>query len=296
MNVESLPAPRPVVIPGARAGAWTLRFFRQYPMAAVGGFLIVVVLGMATFGVWFAPFDRLEFHASERFISPSWPHVLGTDDRGRDELSRIAYASRVSLVIGVLSSAIAIAVGGLFGLVCGTLRGKVDFGVQRVVECFQAIPPLLLALAITTALKPSITTLSIALGTVYFPGATRVIRSSVLGQANMVYVDAARSVGASMPRIMFRHVLPNVGSILIVLFSATLAQAILVEAALSFLGVGVPPPEPSLGLMLFEAQRVAVRAPWLAIVPGIVITATVFGASLFGDSLRDSLDPRMRQR
>jgi peptide/nickel transport system permease protein len=254
--------------------------------------LFMVLLGITA--PFLAPYDRLEFHTSDTFQSPNSTYWLGTDDKGRDILSRIMYGAQISLKVGAIAVGIGTTVGLLVGLFSGYIGGKLDFFAQRVVDSFQAFPALFLALAVTTALGRSVTNVGIALAIVTWPTASRVIRSSVLAQKNITYIEAARAVGAQTPRILFRHILPNVISIFIVLATAGLAQAILVEASLSFLGVGVPPPEPSWGGMLLEAQRQAVRAPWMAIFPGVAITIAVFGFSLFGDALRDFWDPRLR--
>jgi peptide/nickel transport system permease protein len=269
-------------------------FSRRKPLGAIGAVLLLtmVVLGLGA-GV-IAPFNPLEFHTSDTFQSPNATYILGTDDKGRDIFSRIVYGARVSLQVGAIAVGLGATFGLLVGLVSGYVGGKTDFLAQRIVDSFQAFPALFLALAVTTALGRSVLNVGIALAIVTWPTAARVIRSGVLAQKNVMYVEAARSVGAETPRILFRHILPNVFSVFIILATAGLAQAILVEASLSFLGVGVPPPEPSWGGMLLEAQRQAVRAPWMAIFPGIAITIAVFGFSLFGDALRDYLDPRLR--
>ncbi len=182
------------------------------------------------------------------------------------------------------------------GLVSGYKGGRLDFILERVVDSFQAFPALFLALAVTTALGRTVLNVGLSLAIVAWPTAARVVRSSVLIQKSTMYVEAARSVGAGTPRIIFRHILPNVFSVYLILATAGIAQAILVEASLSFLGVGVRPPEPSWGSMLLDASRYAVRAPYMAIFPGLAITLAVFGFNLFGDALRDHLDPRLRSR
>lgn len=272
------------------------RFARRKPLGAVGGVLLLVIVFMAVFAPVIAPFDRLEFHPADVYTPPNATYWMGTDNNGRDIFSRVVYGARISLQVGALTVLIGTTFGLVFGLLSGYVGGRLDFWGQRIVDSFQAFPALFLALALTTALGRTITNVGIALAVVTWPAASRVVRSAVLAQKQMTYVEAARAVGAGTLRILFRHLLPNVISVYIVLATAALAQAILVEASLSFLGVGVPPPEPSWGLMLLEAQTKAVRAPWMAIFPGLAITIAVFGFNLFGDALRDYLDPRLRGR
>jgi peptide/nickel transport system permease protein len=292
-DVPALPLQRTRATPWLGA-AW--RFARRKPLGAVGGLLLLVIVFTAVFAPVIAPFDRLEFHPADVYTPPNTTYWMGTDNNGRDIFSRVVYGARISLQVGALTVLIGTTFGLAFGLLSGYVGGKLDFWGQRIVDSFQAFPALFLALALTTALGRTITNVGIALAVVTWPAASRVVRSAVLAQKQMTYVEAARAVGAGTLRILFLHLLPNVVSVYIVLATAALAQAILVEASLSFLGVGVPPPEPSWGLMLLEAQTKAVRAPWMAIFPGLAITIAVFGFNLFGDALRDYLDPRLRGR
>jgi peptide/nickel transport system permease protein len=271
-------------------------FVQRKPLGAIGAVLVLALVLIALLAPVLAPANPLEFHASDTFRSPSQRYILGTDDKGRDIWSRVAYGARISLRVGGVAVGLGVTFGLLAGLVSGYIGGKLDFFSQRVVDSFQAFPALLLALAVTTAFDRTVFNVGIALALVTWPTACRVVRSAVFAQKGVLYVEAARALGARTPRILIRHILPNVASIYIILATAGLAQAILVEAALSFLGVGVRPPEPSWGAMLLDAQRFAVRAPWMAIFPGIAISIAVFGFNLFGDALRDHLDPRLRGR
>ena len=273
-----------------------LTFLRRKPLGAIGAAMVLFLAAVALLAPWLAPYNKNEFHSADTFRTPDSSYVLGTDDKGRDIFSRVVYGARISLRVGAIAVAIGVSFGLVVGLISGYVGGKLDFLGQRVVDSFHAFPSLFLALAVTTALGRTIVNVGLSLAIVTWPTAARVIRSAVLAQKRAMYVEAARSIGAQTPRILFRHILPNVASVYIILATAGLAQAILVEASLSFLGVGVPPPEPSWGLMLLEAQRFAVRAPWMAIFPGVAITAAVFGFNLFGDALRDHLDPRLRGR
>jgi peptide/nickel transport system permease protein len=280
-----------------------LRFLRRKPLGAAGALVLLLMVAFGAFAPALAPYDPLEFHTSDTFQSPNSAYKLGSDDKGRDILSRLLYGARISLEVGFLTVALGTTFGLAVGLVSGYLGGKLDFLFQRVVDSFQAFPALILGLAVVTALKQrelhlgidsDVAKVGVAVALATWPAASRVVRSAVLTQAGAMYVDAARSTGARTPRIMVRHILPNVISVYIILATAALAQAILVEASLSFLGAGVPAPKPSWGSMLLEAQRQAVRAPWMLIFPAIAISLAVFGFNLFGDALRDYLDPRLR--
>lgn len=273
-----------------------LTFLRRKPIGAAGGLLVVVIVACATFSPSIARFAPDEYHRADKYRSPDSTYWMGTDERGRDVFSRVVYGSRSALQVGTLTVALGTTFGLLVGLVSGYVGGRLDFFFQRIVDCFQAFPALFLALAITTALGRDIKNIGIAVAVVTWPSASRVIRSSVLAQRQATYVEAARAIGARTPRILARHILPNIASVFIILATAALAQAILVEASLSFLGVGINPPNFSWGLMLLEAQDKAVDAPWLAIFPGIAISMAVFGFNLLGDALRDFLDPRLRGR
>lgn len=285
---------------GAGRPAWlrgTLTFVRRKPLGVAGLVMLLALIITGIFAHQLAPDDPLLYHPADTYTRPGHDgYVLGSDDRGRDLLSRIVYGARIALQVGGIAVGLGVTTGLIVGLVSGYVGGKTDFIVQRVVDSFQSFPALFLALAVTTALGQSVQNVGIALAIVTWPAASRVVRSAVLTQKGSLYIEAARAVGVSTPRILYRHILPNVVSVYIILATAGLAQAILVEASLSFLGAGVPPPQPSWGLMLYEAQTRALRAPWMVIFPGIAITIAVFGFNLFGDALRDHLDPRLRGR
>lgn len=280
--------------PRDNAGRILLMFVRRKPLGALGVAFIVTLTLLALLAPLLAPSDPLEFHTSDTFRTPDRSYIFGTDEKGRDILSRVIYGARISLAVGLIAAGVGVTFGLMAGLTSGYIGGKADFIFQRVVDSFQAFPALFLALAITTALGRNVQNVGIALAVVAWPGAARVIRSAVLAQRSATYVEAARATGASVPRILLRHILPNVFSVYVVLATAGIAQAILVEASLSFLGVGVRPPEPSWGSMLLDASRYAVSSPYMAIFPGVAITLAVFGFNLFGDALRDYIDPRLR--
>jgi peptide/nickel transport system permease protein len=228
-------------------------------------------------------------------VAPGADFWLGTDNLGRDLYSRIVHGSRISLLVGLASTVVGTIIGGLIGLISGYAGGKTDLLSQRVMDIMQALPILVLALVLAAALGPSLPNAIVAISIPIVPRAARVIRASVLSIREMQYIEAARALGLRHLRIAFRHVLPNTVGPFIVLVTAQLGAAILVEAALSFLGLGVPEPYPSWGRMLsVSAAEYAQKAPHLVLFPGIAISLAVFGSNLFGDALRDTLDPRLR--
>jgi peptide/nickel transport system permease protein len=242
-----------------------------------------------------APQDPIATDAAHTLARPSAAHWLGSDHLGRDLYSRIVHGARVSLMVGVGSTLLGSVVGGIIGLLSGYAGGRVDLLTQRVLDILQGLPLLVLALVMAAALGPSIGNVILAISIPIIPRAGRVVRSSVLSIREMQYVEAARALGLRHLRIAFRHILPNTVGPFIVLCTAQLGSAILVEAALSFLGLGVPEPYPSWGRMLsVSAAEYAQKAPHLVLFPGAAISLAVFGSNLLGDALRDTLDPRLR--
>jgi peptide/nickel transport system permease protein len=239
--------------------------------------------------------DPIATDATATLAGVSAEHWLGTDHLGRDIYSRIVHGTRISLIVGLLSTVLGSVFGGVIGLVSAYFGGKTDLITQRVLDILQGLPLLVLALVMSAALGPSVQNVVIAISIPILPRAARVIRASVLSIREMQYIEAARALGLRHLRIAFRHVLPNTIGPFIVLTTAQLGSAILVEATLSFLGLGVPEPYPSWGRMLsVSAAEYAQKAPHLVLFPGIAISLAVFGFSLFGDSLRDALDPKLR--
>ena len=280
-----------------RTGAWTVlgRFCRKKPLGAIGGVLMVVMFLTAVFANQLATHDPIATDAGQSLARPGADHWLGSDHLGRDIYSRIVHGARVSLVVGLASTLLGSVFGGIIGLLSGYIGGKTDLIAQRVMDILQGLPLLVLALVMSAALGPSIPNVVLAISIPIIPRAARVIRASVLSIREMQYVEAARAVGLRHLRIAFRHVLPNTMGPFIVLCTAQLGSAILVEAALSFLGLGVPEPYPSWGRMLsVSAAEYAQKAPWLVLFPGLAISLAVFGSNLLGDALRDTLDPRLR--
>jgi peptide/nickel transport system permease protein len=287
----------PRTFPAERAwGATLRRFVRKKPLGAAGGALMGLLLLGAVFAELLATHNPVR--TSTHVLVPPGPEFwLGTDNLGRDLWSRLVHGSRISLVVGLASSLLGAVVGGLVGLVSGYAGGKTDLVGQRLMDVMQALPILVLALVMAAALGPSLTNTIIALSVVIVPRAARVVRSSVLAIREFPYIEAARALGVGHPRIAFHHVLPNTIGPFIVLVTAQLGGAILVEAALSFLGLGIPEPYPSWGRMLsIAAAEYAQKAPWLVVWPGLAISLAVFGTNLLGDALRDTLDPRLRGR
>jgi peptide/nickel transport system permease protein len=281
----------------SRAGAWAtiFRFSRRKPLGAAGGFIILVIVFTAIFADVMQTQDPIATNAAETLARPSAAHWLGTDHLGRDIYSRILHGARVSLLVGLGSTLVASLLGGVIGLLSGYVGGATDLVVQRVMDILQGLPLLVLALVMAAALGPSIPNVILAISIPIMPRAARVIRASVLSIREFQYVEAARALGLTHLRIAFRHIMPNTIGPFIVLGTAQLGSAILVEATLSFLGLGVPEPYPSWGRMLsVSAAEYAQKAPWLVLFPGIAISLAVFGSNLLGDALRDTLDPRLR--
>ncbi|HET9017072.1 MAG TPA: ABC transporter permease [Thermomicrobiaceae bacterium] len=263
------------------------------PTAMIGLALVLVVVLIAIAAPVIAP-NPPDLQLAQPLLRPGQGFWLGTDEFGRDELSRLFYGARVSLYVGVLSVAIALAFGATSGLVAGFYGGLVDTVVMRVMDILFSLPAIVLAIAITAILGPSLTNAMVAIGIVFAPRFARITRGPTLAVAGLPYIDAARTIGVRDRRIILRHVLPNVSAPLIVQITISLSSAILTEAALSFLGLGTQPPTPSWGFMLNSARQYMLVDPWVAILPGLAIALTVLGFNLLGDGLRDILDPRLR--
>jgi len=272
-------------------------FIRHRPLGAVGGAIIVLTLVLAAGAGIIAPYDPLANNYTAMLARPSAAHWLGTDAFGRDVLSRIIYGSRTALTVGLGASAIGATLGSLIGVVSAYFGGRVDMLVQRVMDVFFAFPVIILALAVVAILGTGAGNVILAIATPMVPRCARVVRSSALSVREMAYIDAARASGFRHTRIMLRHMLPNVMAPILIMGTAFLGEAILLEASLSFLGLGVQEPTAAWGLMLRGAAvEFAETAPWVAIFPGLAISFAVFGFNLFGDSLRDALDPKLRTR
>jgi len=268
--------------------------FRRNRLALVGLVLVVLLAFSASLAPWLAPYDPTRQSLIEKRTRPGAKYLLGADEFGRDILSRVIYGARVALLVGVLSSAIAILGGLLLGVVAGFAGGWLDTVMMRGLEILLAFPYLLLALAIVAALGTGTLNTTIAVGIWGVPAVTRIVRGSVLALRETEYVGAARALGAPPPALLRRHILPNIVPGLIVYGTLFMANAILLEAALSFLGLGVQPPTASWGLMVSTGRDVLLVAPHVATVPGLAIMVAVLAFNLVGDGLRDALDPRLR--
>ena len=270
-------------------------FCRRKPLGAFGATVAMLVIIVAIFAPLIATDDPLETNAEHVFAKPGADVWLGGDQLGRDVFSRLVYGSRISLKVGLLSVFFGITLGAFIGVVSAYFGGKTDLIIQRIMDALMAFPALILAMAVVAALGASATNVIVALSIVFIPGASRTIRSQVLSIKEMDYVLAARAVGGGDGRIILRHIAPNCAGTYIVLATVSLGWAIVVEASLSFLGLGVSPETPSWGGMLTGAARTYIEvAPWLAVFPGLTIAIVVFGYNLLGDALRDVLDPRLR--
>ena len=275
---------------------------QRKPLGAVSAAIVCGLIAVALFAPVLAPRDPHAFNLDERGLpvrmqAPSATFLLGTDPLGRDVLSRIVYGARVSLIVGFASVMIGTLLGTALGLVSGYWEGRLDQVIQRGVDTAMAIPGIVLALAVMSVLGQSLTNIILVIGLVIAPGASRVVRGTVLAVKQQTFIDAAHASGASPGRIVLRHVLPNVFAPVLVIGTVWLGNAIVIEAALSFLGLGTPPPTPTWGGMLSgEGRRNLETAPYLAIFPGLAISIVVLAFNMLGDALRDLLDPRLRNR
>jgi peptide/nickel transport system permease protein len=273
-----------------------IRLARAKPLGAVGLCLVSVQILAAVLAPLVSPYDPYEQYYGQVLEPPSHQHLFGTDNFGRDLFSRVIWGAQISIKVGLLAVGIGVLLGSALGLASGYFGGTLDLVLQRVMDAWIAFPSIILALAILAALGAGEINVMIAIGLSLVPFANRIVRGSVLAEKTNVYVEAARSMGCSELRIMARHILPNVTAPIIVIATMTIGQAILAEAALSFLGVGVQPPHPAWGSMLSGHSRTyMLAAPWMAIFPGLAIFLAVMGWNLVGDALRDLGDPRLRR-
>lgn len=271
-------------------------FFRllRHRLALVGIILTAIILIMAIFAEVIAPYDPLEIRLKERLQPPSAAHMMGTDHLGRDIFSRVVYGARISLQVGVVSVALGTIVGLFVGMAAGYLGRSVDTVLMSIMDAIYAFPAILLALALVAAFGQGLVTVMTAIAIVRIPIFARTVRSSILAEKEKEYVEAARCIGQREWLILFRHILPNILAPLIVVTTTYFAAAIVVEASLSFLGLGVPPPAASWGVMLNDGRKYMEQAPYVVVYPGLAISLAVLGFNLLGDGLRDVLDPRLR--
>ncbi|AWK90057.1 ABC transporter permease [Azospirillum thermophilum] len=269
------------------------RLFRRR-LVLVAMVVLGAILAVAAAAPWAAPYDPMKMDILGRLKPPSAAHWFGTDEFGRDVLSRVMQGAQISLLVGILVVIVATALGTLLGLAAGYVRA-LDGVLMRLTDALMAFPDILLAIAFMAALGPSLYNVVLALGIVYTPRVARVVRAAALVLREMPYVEAATALGATTPRIVFLHILPNLLSPVVVQATFIFAYAILTEAALSFLGVGVPPTTPTWGNMIAGAQQYFQQADWLVMFPGIAIVLTVLSLQVVGDGLRDALDPRLQK-
>jgi peptide/nickel transport system permease protein len=285
-----------VELPGDRTWVRLVgRMVRRQPLGAVGGIMVLLLILVAVFAAQLAPYDP-KVAISAIYHPPSQAFFMGTDHLGRDIFSRVVWGARLSLYVGLVSVSVGISVGALWGIITGYFGGLMDSLSQRVVDTLMGFPPLILALSLMAVLQQSVHNVIVTLAILLIPTAARTLRSTTLSLKEMGYVESARAMGASHRRIIFGHILPNSLATYIVLFTVNVAYAIVVEAALSFLGLGAPADDPSWGGMLNTGAHAIQRAPWMALFPGLAISLTVFGLNMLGDAIRDLTDVKLRGR
>ncbi|MDD5082867.1 MAG: ABC transporter permease [Dehalococcoidales bacterium] len=270
-------------------------FAKAKPLGFAGAVIFIIMILVAVLAQWISPYDPLSTNVMQRLQPPSSVHALGTDELGRDILARVIYGARISALVGILATFAGSSIGAIIGVSSGFLGGKLDMVVQRLLDILMSFPALVLSIALMSVMGAGIFNVIIAIAIPFIAPTNRVVRSVAVSVKQLQYVEAAQSIGASRFRIIARHILPNCLASYLILVTSQLGGAILVEASLSFLGLGVPPPAPSWGRSLNEAMQYMYRAPWLSIFPGIAISLVVFGINMFGDALRDIWDPRLKR-
>ena len=272
-----------------------IRLVREKPLGTVGGIIVLLLLVTGIFADLLAPYHYNKTNLRHRLDPSSADHILGTDNLGRDLLSRIIYGARITMIVGVVGAAVASLVATAIGIISGFLGGKFDTVIQRFVDAWMCFPGLVIILTVMSLIGPGLVQVVMVLGLLYGVTMSRVIRGTVLAIRENLYVASAVVTGCSTWRILIKHILPNVMAVIIIVFTTRMSMLILVEASLSFLGFGVPPPMPSWGGMLSgSGVQYMLAAPWMAIWPGVALSIVVYGVNMFGDALRDLLDPRLR--
>jgi len=272
-----------------------MRLVKEKPLGTVGLVITLLLLLTGIFANFLAPYGMNEINLADKLAAPSAKYWLGTDNVGRDILSRVIYGARISMVVGLGASIMATSISLIIGVVCGYIGGKFDLIVQRFVDAWMCLPGLVLFLVIITIIRPGIWSLIFVIGVSWGISGSRIIRSATIVVKENVYVEAAVAIGCPTSRILARHILPNIMAPIIILFTARVPAVIMAEASLSFLGFGIPPPAPSWGGMLSgRGREFMFLAPWMAIWPGLALSIVVYGVNMFGDAVRDLLDPRLR--
>jgi peptide/nickel transport system permease protein len=271
------------------------RLFREKPLGAAGGVIFILFLLCGLFADVLAPYGANQINPIQRLKPPSWAFPFGTDNLGRDMLSRCLYGAQLSVIIGFCAAGLATFISVFLGIITGYIGGKVDLIIQRFVDAWQSFPDLIILIVVVSVLGPGMVQIIFTLGLLLGIAGSRIIRSAVVSVRENMYVHAAQSMGATTPWILWRHILPNVLPPIIVLFTTRVGFVILAESGLAFLGLGVPPPAPTWGGMLSGSGRTFMfQGPWLALAPGLCLTVVVYATNMFGDALRDIFDPRLR--
>ncbi len=288
-SAEAMPVPRGAFATGV------IRLFREKPLGAIGFVIVLIFLVCGIFADWLAPFGINQISPANRLKPPSGRFWFGTDHLGRDMFSRILYGARLSVIIGLSAASLATLISVSVGVISGYFGGRIDMVMQRVVDAWMSFPELIILIVVVSVVGPGMYQVIGVLGLTFGIGGSRIIRGAVISVRENMYIHATQSMGAGTPRVLLRHILPNIMAPILVLFSTRVGAVILVESGLSFLGFGVPPPAPTWGGMLSGTGRTYMYlAPWLALAPGLCLTMVVYGINVFGDALRDLLDPRMR--
>jgi peptide/nickel transport system permease protein len=271
------------------------RLVKEKPLGLAGGIITLLLLLTGIFADVIAPYGMNETNMDHYLAAPSSEHLLGADNLGRDILSRVIYGARISVIVGLAASVLATVVSLIIGSLTAYLGGKLDLIVQRIVDAWMCIPMLLFCLAVMSAVGAGMVSLIVVVGLMWGVVGSRIIRAAVIGVRENMYVEATKAIGCTTARIIIRHILPNIMAPAIILFSTRVPNVILIESSLSFLGFGIPPPDPSWGGMISGTGRAYMyEAPWIAIYPGLALAIVVYGINMFGDAVRDLLDPRLR--
>lgn len=294
--IENSAAAAPVAVPPRAPSRSVLkRLFKHKPLGATGGVVLLFMLIVGLFAEFFAPYGYNEINMIERLQAPSWSHWFGTDNLGRDVMSRCIHGARLSVIIGCSAALLSTLISIFIGVTSGYWGGRFDMVMQRFVDAWMSFPGLIILIVVVSVFGPGMPQTIITLGVLLGIDGSRIVRSAVVAVRENMYVHAAQSLGASSMRILWKHILPNVMPVVIVIFTTRVGTVILAESGLAFLGLGVPPPAPTWGGMLSGSGRTYMfQGPWLALAPGLCLTVMVYATNVFGDALRDLLDPRMR--
>ncbi|MET0335271.1 MAG: ABC transporter permease [Rhizobacter sp.] len=293
--IENTVAAAVAAPPRAPSRGLLKRLVKQKPLGTAGGLVLLFMLVVGVFANFVSPYGYNEINMLERLQAPSWAHWVGTDNLGRDVLSRCIYGAQLSVIIGCSAALLSTVISIIIGVTSGYWSGRFDMVMQRFVDAWMSFPGLIILIVVVSVFGPGMTQTIITLGVLLGIDGSRIVRSAVVAVRENMYVHAAQSLGASSLRILWKHILPNVMPVVIVIFTTRVGTVILAESGLAFLGLGVPPPAPTWGGMLSGSGRTYMfQGPWLALAPGLCLTVMVYATNVFGDALRDLLDPRMR--